>query len=195
LALCREMARLVFSPAGMPGGRRLEQVGLAGLILMFPDPFLPSWLFDSPRAGTSWPRRHVCGECGLPWTNRQLCATTAMSETPWSARHVRGARARAAASWRTAPAGATGRARTHQGRDRHGRLAAGTGRSNALFHRCAAQQVASSTCRRPGEPAGQTRVSSLSALTQECAHAPRIVPTADQVESTRERRFCWSEGR
>lgn len=57
-------------------------IGLAALIAMFVIPFLPRWLFEGPRTIKHWPQRHVCGECGLPWTDSHLCATTAMADTP-----------------------------------------------------------------------------------------------------------------
>jgi hypothetical protein len=49
-------------------------IGLAALIAMFVIPFLPDWLFEGPRITKHWPRRHVCGECGGPWTDRHTCA-------------------------------------------------------------------------------------------------------------------------
>jgi hypothetical protein len=48
--------------------------GLAALIAMFAIPFLPRWLFEGPRKVKHWPQRHVCGECGAPWTDAHLCA-------------------------------------------------------------------------------------------------------------------------
>jgi hypothetical protein len=41
-------------------------VGLAALLAMFLLPFLPAWLIEGPRTVKHRPRRHVCGECGLP---------------------------------------------------------------------------------------------------------------------------------
>jgi hypothetical protein len=41
-------------------------VSLAALLAMFLLPFLPAWLFEGPRTVKHRPRRHVCGECGLP---------------------------------------------------------------------------------------------------------------------------------
>jgi hypothetical protein len=48
-------------------------VGLAALIAMFVIPFLPDWLFEGPRTIKHWPRRHVCGKCGEPWTGDHRC--------------------------------------------------------------------------------------------------------------------------
>ena len=48
-------------------------VGLAALIVMFAIPFLPAWLFEGPRTIRHWPRRHVCGDCGAPWTDAHVC--------------------------------------------------------------------------------------------------------------------------
>jgi hypothetical protein len=47
--------------------------GLAALIAMFVIPFLPAWLFDGPRTVKHQPMRHVCGECGAPWTSGHEC--------------------------------------------------------------------------------------------------------------------------
>ena len=54
--------------------------GLAALIAMFAIPFLPRWLFEGPRKVRHWPQRHVCAECGAPWTNGHLCAEEALVE-------------------------------------------------------------------------------------------------------------------
>jgi hypothetical protein len=56
--------------------------GLAALIAMFVIPFLPSWLFEGPRTVKHWPRRHVCGDCGAPWTEGHLCPIEAASPAP-----------------------------------------------------------------------------------------------------------------
>jgi hypothetical protein len=48
-------------------------VGLAAVIAMFVIPFLPDWLFEGPRTIKHWPRRHVCGKCGAPWTGGHCC--------------------------------------------------------------------------------------------------------------------------
>jgi hypothetical protein len=52
--------------------------GLAALIAMFAIPFLPRWFFEGPRKVRHWPQRHVCAECGAPWTNGHLCAEEAL---------------------------------------------------------------------------------------------------------------------
>jgi hypothetical protein len=57
-------------------------VGLAALILMFLIPFLPSWLFEGPRTVKHWPRRHVCGDCGAPWTEGHVCAAEPVPQLP-----------------------------------------------------------------------------------------------------------------
>jgi hypothetical protein len=49
-------------------------VGLAALAAMFLLPLLPDWLFEGPRTIQHWPRRHVCGDCGAPWTNGHTCS-------------------------------------------------------------------------------------------------------------------------
>jgi hypothetical protein len=54
--------------------------GLAALIAMFAIPFLPRWLFEGPRSVKHWPQRHVCGECGAPWTDGHLCAEEVLVE-------------------------------------------------------------------------------------------------------------------
>jgi hypothetical protein len=48
-------------------------VGLVALVAMFVIPFLPDWLFDGPRTIRHWPHRHVCANCGAPWTNKHAC--------------------------------------------------------------------------------------------------------------------------
>lgn len=48
-------------------------IGLAALVAMFIIPFLPSWLFEGPRTIKHWPRRHVCGVCGAPWSDEHTC--------------------------------------------------------------------------------------------------------------------------
>jgi hypothetical protein len=169
------------SPAAMPGGRRLEQVGLAGLILMFLIPFLPSWLFDSGRSNTGRAATSAaCAACPGPMDSsarprpcRRRRGRPEICGVPGPEPPLRG---------ELRPLEPPAELEHHQGRHRQGRLAAGAGRSNALFHRCAAQEVASSTCRRPGEPAGQSRVSSLQRWHRRADHASRSVPTAGQVE-------------
>lgn len=56
--------------------------GLAALVAMFVIPFLPSWLFEGPRTIKHWPRRHVCGECGAPWTVDHACAPSLPASRP-----------------------------------------------------------------------------------------------------------------
>jgi hypothetical protein len=56
---------------------RTPWIGLAALVAMFIIPFLPSWLFDGPRTIKHWPRRHVCGVCGAPWSDEHTCALEA----------------------------------------------------------------------------------------------------------------------
>jgi len=50
-------------------------IGLVALVAMFVIPFLPSWLFEGPRTIKHYPRRHICGDCGAPWTDGHACAT------------------------------------------------------------------------------------------------------------------------
>jgi hypothetical protein len=54
--------------------------GLAALIAMFAIPFLPRWLFEGPRKVRHWPQRHVCAECGAPWSDGHLCAEEVVVE-------------------------------------------------------------------------------------------------------------------
>jgi hypothetical protein len=56
--------------------------GLAALLAMFVLPFLPAWLFEGPRTVKHWPRRHVCGACGAPWTDGHSCAPGAIPAAP-----------------------------------------------------------------------------------------------------------------
>jgi hypothetical protein len=49
--------------------------GLAALVTMFLIPFLPDWVFEGRRTTKHWPRRHVCGDCGAPWTDGHACET------------------------------------------------------------------------------------------------------------------------
>jgi hypothetical protein len=49
-------------------------VGLAALAAMFLLPLLPDWLFEGPRTSKHWPRRHICGDCGAPWTYEHTCS-------------------------------------------------------------------------------------------------------------------------
>lgn len=48
-------------------------VGLAALAAMFLLPLLPDWLFEGPRTVKHRPRRHICGDCGAPWTHAHTC--------------------------------------------------------------------------------------------------------------------------
>ena len=48
-------------------------VGLAALAAMFLLPLLPDRLFEGPRTSKHWLRRHVCGDCGAPWTGEHSC--------------------------------------------------------------------------------------------------------------------------
>jgi hypothetical protein len=59
-------------------------IGLIALAAMFVIPFLPDWLFEGPRTVKHWPRRHICGNCGAPWTEQHTCAPQAstMSSRP-----------------------------------------------------------------------------------------------------------------
>jgi hypothetical protein len=59
-------------------------IGLIALAAMFVIPFLPDWLFEGPRTTRHWPRRHICGDCGEPWTEDHTCApqTPTMSSPP-----------------------------------------------------------------------------------------------------------------
>jgi hypothetical protein len=57
--------------------RHIPWIGLAALIAMFLIPFLPDWLFEGPRTIKHWPRSHVCGNCGTPWTDGHTCPAEA----------------------------------------------------------------------------------------------------------------------
>jgi hypothetical protein len=50
-------------------------IGLLALVAMFVLPYLPHWLFEGPRTIRHRPRRHVCADCGVGWTNGHECAT------------------------------------------------------------------------------------------------------------------------
>jgi len=69
-------------------------LGLAALGAMFVLPFLPSWLFEGPRTIKHRPRRHVCADCGAPWTPRHACEP----DEPEDRRPLRGQIRRIAAS-------------------------------------------------------------------------------------------------
>ena len=57
-------------------------VGLAALAAMFVLPLLPNWLFEGPRTSKHWLRRHICGDCGAPWTDDHTCPRTERSPSP-----------------------------------------------------------------------------------------------------------------
>jgi hypothetical protein len=57
-------------------------IGLAALAAMFIIPFLPTWLFEGPRTVRHRPRRHICGDCGAPWTNDHTCSPLIDAATP-----------------------------------------------------------------------------------------------------------------
>jgi hypothetical protein len=48
-------------------------IGLLALAALFVLPFLPEWLFEGPRTIVHRPRRHVCGDCGAPWSRTHDC--------------------------------------------------------------------------------------------------------------------------
>ena len=52
---------------------RTPWIGLAALVAMFAIPFLPNWLFEGPRIVKHRPRRHICGDCGVPWADEHMC--------------------------------------------------------------------------------------------------------------------------
>jgi hypothetical protein len=60
---------------------KIPWVGLLALIAMFVIPHLPDWLFEGPRTVKHWPRRHVCGACGAPWTDGHACAPAPIPAT------------------------------------------------------------------------------------------------------------------
>jgi hypothetical protein len=57
-------------------------VGLAALTAMFLLPLLPDWLFEVPRTSKHWPRRHICGNCGAPWTDEHTCTPRESESRP-----------------------------------------------------------------------------------------------------------------
>ena len=56
------------------GNMNTPWIGLVALVAMFVLPFLPAWLFEGPRPVKHYPRRHICGDCGAPWTQGHVCA-------------------------------------------------------------------------------------------------------------------------
>jgi hypothetical protein len=52
-------------------------IGLAAMLAMFILPFVPDWLFQGRRTTKHWPRRHICGDCGTPWTDGHTCTPDA----------------------------------------------------------------------------------------------------------------------
>jgi hypothetical protein len=57
-------------------------VGMVGQAATFLVPLLPDWLFEGPRTSKHWLRRHICDDCGVPWTDGHTC-------TPGRARPAR----------------------------------------------------------------------------------------------------------
>jgi hypothetical protein len=178
----------------MPGGRRLEQVGLAGLILMFLIPFLPSWLFDSGRSNTGRAATSAaCAACPGPWTALRdhglvgdaVGAPRFAGCLGPSRRFVPNC-----ARWSHRPSSNTTKVVIGKADS-----LLGAGRSNALFHRCAAQEVASSTCRRPGNLLVRPGFHPFSDDTGVVIMLPGACPQPARSKSASERRFCWSRGR
>jgi hypothetical protein len=56
---------------------RIPWIGLAALISMFVLPYVPDWLFEGPRTIKHRPRRHVCRDCGEPWSAGHTCPSVA----------------------------------------------------------------------------------------------------------------------
>jgi hypothetical protein len=48
-------------------------IGLLALVALFILPYVPDWLFEGPRTVKHRPRRHVCRDCGAPWTDGHAC--------------------------------------------------------------------------------------------------------------------------
>jgi hypothetical protein len=61
---------------------RTPWIGLIALLAMFAIPFLPDWLFEGPRTVKHRPRRHICGDCGAPWTDGHMCVPEADERFP-----------------------------------------------------------------------------------------------------------------
>jgi hypothetical protein len=57
-------------------------LGLAALAAMFLLPYLPAWLFEGPRTIRHRPQRHVCDDCGAPWTAEHACPPPDTEEPP-----------------------------------------------------------------------------------------------------------------
>ena len=57
-------------------------IGLAALAAMFIIPFLPTWLFEAPRTIRHRSRRHICGDCGAPWTSDHICIPVIDAPSP-----------------------------------------------------------------------------------------------------------------
>jgi hypothetical protein len=57
-------------------------IGLAAVVAMFVLPFLPNWLFEGRRTTKHWPRRHICGDCGVPWIQGHSCTPDANAAGP-----------------------------------------------------------------------------------------------------------------
>jgi hypothetical protein len=71
---------------------RTPWIGLAAIVAMFVIPFLPSWLFEGPRTVRHRRRRHICGDCGAPWTGDHACTEDETIAIPlrgelWRRRH------------------------------------------------------------------------------------------------------------
>lgn len=49
-------------------------IGLVALVAMFVLPLLPERWFEGRRTIKHRPRRHICGDCGAPWTDGHACA-------------------------------------------------------------------------------------------------------------------------
>ena len=63
-------------------------VGLAALAAMFLLPLLPEWLFEGSRTSKHWPHRHICGDCGAPWTDGHICSPAEREPGPRLRGHV-----------------------------------------------------------------------------------------------------------
>jgi len=45
-------------------------------------PLLRDWLVDKPDMSRHRPPRHLCGDCGAPWTHQTCSATTREASPP-----------------------------------------------------------------------------------------------------------------